>query len=979
VRPLPSFDAFFRELWGYVPFPWQSMLAGRVASGAWPEALDLPTASGKTACIEIALYALAAQAERATADRTAPRRVWFVVDRRIVVDEAFDRATEIAERLAGAADGPLLGVAERLREIAGTDRPLAVARLRGGVFRDDGWARLPSQPAVITSTVDQLGSRLLFRGYGRSQLTAPIFAGLAGSDSLVLLDEAHCSVPFLQTVHSVEEYRSPRWAEKPVVVPFSLAILSATPPKEIAPESVFPGALRRTALDHPVLRQRLAASKRAELVPVRAKGMKAKAKGEDPLVTEAVERAAALVGHGKRRVAIMVNRVATAESIHGALRSKLVENADVVLMTGRMRPFDRDALVARWKRYLEAASPDEPARSIALVSTQCLEVGADFSFDALVTEAASLDALRQRFGRLDRMGTLGASNAAILIREEDGDPEKSDPDPIYGPALAKTWKLLEEHASDQVIDFGIDALDAALSDVEDPSEFRAPAGEAPVLLPAHLDLLCQTAPSPRPEPDVALFLHGKDRGAPEVRVLWRADLAYDGSDDDWIETLALCPPASAEMLSVPLYRLRAFLSGWARRDDLSDIEGAPEPKKRRSKGGGNATTRWAVWRGRDKSEVLRNASDVRPRDVVVLPADRGTAGLGQVAGDGLGKGRLDIWEAVLSGAGRQAAVRLHRALLEPWIECPPVAALLQTVEAPEPNREDIRDAVDALLAYRPEDEGSAGAPPAWWLDALDSARGGRLEQHPAGGAVLVKSGPVLRKAEPDLFADDDDLTSWSGEEMSLDEHSDLVRRTAGESIARRCLPEEYWPLLSLAAYWHDAGKLDERFQVLLHNGDELRAISSDMPLAKSKRIPSSPARRRFIREASGLPPSFRHEMLSAELAARHAPLPDDPHAHDLVLHLIASHHGHARPFAPVSPDPSPPSVLGRLGTTRIAMSAEDRAAVPPAHRMDSGIPDRFWRLVRRYGWWGLAYLEAVLRLADWYASGTEKVDEEAVT
>ncbi len=99
VKQLSDFSAWFRSLWCHAPFPWQSMLAERVAEGRWPQALDLPTASGKTACIDIAIYALAAQAERPLAERTAPRRIWFVVDRRIVVDEAFERARAIAEKL----------------------------------------------------------------------------------------------------------------------------------------------------------------------------------------------------------------------------------------------------------------------------------------------------------------------------------------------------------------------------------------------------------------------------------------------------------------------------------------------------------------------------------------------------------------------------------------------------------------------------------------------------------------------------------------------------------------------------------------------------------------------------------------------------------------------------------------------------------------------------------------------------------------
>lgn len=141
-------------------------------------------------------------------------------------DDVTPPTVEDVEKLAAAKDGPLQEIAARLRKLAGTERPLAVARLRGGVFRDDGWARLPSQPAIITSTVDQLGSRLLVRGYGRSHLAVPIFAGLAAHDSLVLLDEAHCSVPFVQTLRAIERYRGKGSAEVPLPSPFAFVVMS---------------------------------------------------------------------------------------------------------------------------------------------------------------------------------------------------------------------------------------------------------------------------------------------------------------------------------------------------------------------------------------------------------------------------------------------------------------------------------------------------------------------------------------------------------------------------------------------------------------------------------------------------------------------------------------------------------------------------------------------------------------------------------
>ncbi len=961
-----EFATFFQALWRHAPFPWQSMLAERIAAAGWPQALDLPTASGKTACIDIALHALVAQAERPLAERTAPRRIWLVVDRRIVVDEAFERAQEIAEALAEAKAGPLNEAADRLRLLSGTPRPLAVARLRGGILRDDGWARIPSQPAIITSTVDQLGSRLLFRGYGRSLLTAPIFAGLAANDSLIILDEAHCAVPLLQTLRAIERYRGPQWAESPLRIPFAFVVMSATPPPDIPSAALFPGRERARALDHPALHRRIRTSKPAELVGLDRLGGAA----GDPLVAEAAGRVVGYLDGGKRRVAVMVNRVRTAEAVAATLCEKLGDGGDVVLLTGRIRPFERDWLVERWTPFLRAREPVEPEKPVVVVATQCLEVGADFSFDALVTECGSLDALRQRFGRLARLGTDEAALAAILIRQDDMEPEK--PDPVYGPALPETWKWLGTQATPGddgrlIVDFGIEALDAKVRELDDPSPLLAPTEHAPVLLPAHLDLLCQTAPPASPEPEISLYLHGRP-GPPEVSVVWRCDLS-PGDTGAWVETVALSPPVSGEMLQAPLWRIRAWLAERLVADDSGDVEGAgaEEGAERRL---AEARIRPCIlWRGRDRSRVALRASELVPGDVVVVPASYGVEGLGQVTGvRALGAEGIDLWEAARARAEQPPATRVNRSVLAPWLDCPPLRDLAEAAASPAWERRQIRKAVDAVLAYAPA-SGGPPAPPAWWLDLLRGASDGRIEDHPGGGLILFARGPAPARApiETDLFADDDDLLSAADRAVTLGSHARSVERAA-TTLAARCLPEDLRGPVRLASYWHDVGKLDERFQVMLYDGDEIKAASATTPLAKAAAIPPSPTRRREIREASGLPHDFRHEMLSTQLAGRCATLLDDQKLTDLVLHLVASHHGHARPFAPVSVDPSPPAVHGDLNGARIAFHADERVAWPPAHRVDSGLAERFWRLVRRYGWWGLAYLEAIVRLADWYAS-----------
>ena len=152
-------------------------------------------------------------------------------------------------------------------------------------------------------------------------------------------------------------------------------------------------------------------------------------------------------------------------------------------------------------------------RPYSLWLHQTLEVGADLDFDVLVTECASLDALRQRFGRLNRMGRDIEANAAILISADLAKSSLSDP--VYGEAICRTWLWLNEQKDGNgIVNMGIDALAERLPECDDLALLNAPVNHAPVMLPAHVDCWVQTQPEPVPSPDVSVFLH---RSWPDFR------------------------------------------------------------------------------------------------------------------------------------------------------------------------------------------------------------------------------------------------------------------------------------------------------------------------------------------------------------------------------------------------------------------------------------------------------------------------------
>ncbi|MEQ1825820.1 MAG: type I-U CRISPR-associated helicase/endonuclease Cas3 [Pirellula sp.] len=1028
-----DFAEFFNALHGYRPFRWQQRLANQVATGDWPQALALPTASGKTACIDIALFALACQADWPNEKRTAPRRIFFVVDRRIIVDEAHTRAAKIATKLRHATSGVLGDISERLRSLAGGDdaKPLVCGELRGGIYRDNTWAKTPTQPTIICSTVDQIGSRLLFRGYGLGPGTRVVHAGLVANDAIVILDEAHCAKPFYQTAQAVRRYRD--WCDPAhkLATPFHFVVMSATPPTEIPDNAVFPtrddweSDLKQP--DQKLLRSRVETSKPAKLV----EATKETAKSNTKLVATLVEQAVAQVSDQHRHIGIIVNRVATAKQVYELLRTK---KYDAILLTGRMRGIDRDELLKTWQPRFSNAIKSVPAipssrdvedeiddsstlgllkwfgvdserplldHPVFVVATQCLEVGANLDFDALVTECASLDALRQRFGRLNRAGRETESDqpfqsrAVIVIRGDQVEPKEDDA--VYGSSLSTTWKWLKEIASHDVVDFGIDKFENVLPlPGSERSELLAtlqmPSADAPVMLPAHVDCWVQTAPVPMPDPDPAIFLHGPKQRTPEIQVCWRADL--DASLDwasNWIDALSLCPPSTAECLSVPLYLARNWLRDQATKSEtLSDVETVVKLQEDEDDEGISLNA--LIWRGPDdsKSKPLKSTKQLRPGDTLVLavPIGRNTS---RAEDD-----NEDVWdlfghvprEAVIDRgdetnfATRNTAVlRLHPTLFGDWPDSDAKTELLELIKSDDPSdgadefKRVLRNMLDAKQVPRRLQkviEAIAFYPRRLKVYLHSSCDATNQEITSLPGVILVRPGRVLRDQSfnemgelHETFVNDDDSSSAS-HEIELTEHLQGVAEFAQRFAAGSGLAEAFVRDFVLAAKCHDLGKLDQRFQAWLRGGNLLQARLAPKLLAKSEGQTSRSAREQ-ARIRSGYPNGARHELLSVRLLEQARVVLDAASDPDLVLHLIASHHGHCRPFAPVIIDENPLNVKGEIeGQPVVASSAT------ALERLDSGVAERFWRLVRRYGWWGLAWLEAIFILCDHRCSEDEQ-------
>lgn len=932
MSAFPSFELFYAAVnRGRVAFPWQTRLAEVVRSEGWPPGIGVPTGLGKTSCLDIAVWALASQAAVAPPERSLGTRIWYVVNRRLLVDAAYDHGLELVDLLADPAGlldesrpgwfadagqghvGAVDAVATALRAIRGigslSDVPLMATRLRGAADLGVRPAH-PAHPALIFATVPMFASTWLFRGYASSPGMRSVDAAHAGMDSTVLLDEAHLSQALMNLADPLAECDAgdPRVVLGEARSRTQIISLTATG------DADDPFQLDDADFANPVVQLRLTASKPTCLIEVPVTS----ASIASHLATAALD---ANTDRHPSSTVVFANTARVARQVFDELahararRGSPIAGADIVLLTGRMRTREADTARA----FLLDAVTGAPSsrdhsrqrdRHLIAVATQTLEVGADLDFDLLVTESCGTRALVQRFGRLNRLGMTLDPSATIVH------PSKERDWPVYGAEPAQVWAALTRApgADTGALDLSPSALPLILGPPKDHPPRTAE------LLPAHLWQWVKTSVPPPGEPPVEPFFEGFTTEGPRITLCWRATVTGEGD--------RLVPSIHGdEVIELPLFEARRVF------DDVLGTE----------------TTIKRLARDRVSIESCAPAA-LGPGDIVVLHT---SDGLYDDHGWSPGSAAevLDLSLPHWPGLPLEPGL----ATLRHWVEaCETLSDLEQvadTLAEQESDGVDRSELAAAALALIQVLHPRVGLEREWadlagsLLPAIDDS---------AWPPVLCRTPSARARRHSQIIAADafDDLSA-DVRSVALDEHLASVGEIARAIAMAVGLPEDLVVAIEAAARFHDLGKADPRFQRWLDpNG------SPDRLLAKS-----ATTRRgwRAQRELSGWPSGGRHEALSARILQQAWSIAPAPTDQDLVLHLVLSHHGFARPLlAPVADTTATKVTMVVDGSETTCSGALDEA--------DWEQPARFRRCCEAYGYWGLALLEAIVRQADHLAS-----------
>lgn len=833
-----DFDNAFKILTGNKQgaFPWQRALYERFVSDRAnniPAVCNLPTGLGKTSVIAIWLIALA---NRPT---VIPRRLVYVVNRRTVVDQTTAEVMKLRDNLPKLEARP-----DQLCE-------LAISTLRGQYADNREWSADPSHAAVICGTVDMIGSRLLFSGYGLGFKTRPLHAGFLGQDALLVHDEAHLEPAFQKLLIGIqdEQRRCKEFGSLRVME------LSATSRSDEEPFG-----LQEADFANPIVMERIGAKKAVQTIRI---------DDSKKLADGIVDLALSKFRESARAVLVFVRKVEDVEKIVARLKK---EKQSVQQLTGTLRGLERDALFDDriFIRFLPASNRPQqitPAEgTVYLVCTSAGEVGVNISAAHLICDLSTFDSIAQRLGRVNRFGEWDDTEVHIFC------PTQFDENDAIDLRLKRTLELIGKLGGD-ASPASLDKLDArARIDAFAPPPATLPV--SPILFDTWaMTTLRDKLPG---RPPVEPYLHGiADWEPPQTQVAWRdevkvitGDLLEEHKPEELLEDFPLKPH---ELLRDRSDRVFKHLTTLAARHP-----GEP------------------AW-------LIGEAGTVEPPVTLAQLADKNR------------KGRIDnriillppivggLRDGLLDGSSEFADDIADQELLDDTGR--PRRARVWSDDLTRDQKVGGMRLVRRISFSPPEDE-EDGAPRSWlWFES------------PRGG--------------------DGDGSKSANKAVLWQDHTDDVVRNLERMIQHLPLSDQLKRAVILAARFHDLGKKRELWQ---------RSIGNPEPtnwLAKS-------GGEKVTREIT----LYRHEfgsLLDVEYEAEFNSL--DEEMRDLVLHLIAVHHGYGRPhFEPDRAFDPTPKYSARMRTLAVE------------------IPLRFARLQRRYGRWGLAYLESLLRSADYEAS-----------
>jgi CRISPR-associated endonuclease/helicase Cas3 len=870
----PDPRVVLRWLTGYDPMLWHLRLFDEMLEGRLRDGIDAPTGLAKTNIIPIWLLALAEGVRRGST--LLPRRLIYVVNRRTVIDQA----TQGVIRILGAlehADAPhdVVVVRDTLRSISTMPgKCLSISTLRGEHVDNREWQADPAKASVVVGTVDMVGSKVLFSGYGSSWRLRAHEAGTIGCDSLLVHDEAPLSPSFGELLKTVTETQTAQGTMRPMhVIAMSAALKGGA--------DVF--RLTVDEMGEEVVRQRVQARKSLRIV-------------QAPDVVEGIIKNALDYKDARVRHLIYVSSPETAIKVATTLRDKLKGSAcGVGLLTGTMRSRERTLLEkgSLVQTFMAGDDRTPPEATQYLVATSAGEYGVDFDGDHATFDESTMDSVVQRTGRVNRRGQ-GDAKVTII---QDEDLEKASPEIVA--TVAALNRLPKKDG-----DF-LDVSPAALTDLLlDDSVKNATYRPAPRTLPLTdigLDCLSLTTirgPLPA-RPMIDRLLHGIEGDPPETTVVWRAEvtslitLVRQGRQEDVAEWLRSHPVrGNSEQLGDVSRRVLKKLRALDPKTDVLII---------------------------DEDDTLKASTigEIAPWDIwgatILLPCEAG--GLDEHGMlNPTAKFRVSDVADVLRNRVR-VEVTLRGST---WKACD-VGSPEQTEGTAPSVEEALKIVVEAL-----------GFP--------DFVERGRLvlelDEEGQDTRLLVSLGPA-RSIEAALRQ-----SAEAPETQTLDLHHGWTKGFAERITRRLGVPAAIASAVVLAAWIHDRGKARIVWQWAIGNRKNVAE-----PLAKS-------GHGRFRHELCA---GYRHEFGTLVDVAQ--PDMGDPilvevlnhPERELVLHLVAMHHGRARPHFPRSAyDPEATTALN------------DRIAAE--------VPVRFASLQRRFGHWGLAWIETLMRTSDVLAS-----------